>query len=338
MLGHVFLHALKESIIILPFLFVVYVLIEFIEQKYVFGLKIKRVMRGKLSPVIGAGVGLVPQCGFSVMATNLYLTKNITLGTLVAVFIATSDEAIPILISNFESAGDLLPILGIKLAFAIIAGYFTDFVTAKYQKKDYLAYMEKQSLNLATKHHKNESLEHNNHTHENLEHNHHVHGHEEVIKHDEEIVGCCNHKIKKETTKEEGKAEWVKNMLLHPLIHSLKVFAFILIITFIFGLLIEWIGEAVLMSFFARTSWYQPFLTGLIGLIPNCASSVLVTQMYVLGGISMGACITGLSVNSGIAVAVLFKKSTNKLGVVLLMLCIYLASVILGIGLTLLKL
>jgi hypothetical protein len=329
LLIHVFLHALKDSLIILPFLFVVYVLIEFIEQKYVFGLKVKRVLRGKLSPVIGAGVGLIPQCGFSVMATNLFLTKNITLGTLVAVFIATSDEAIPILISNFESIGALLPILGIKLAFAIIAGYFTDLVTAKYQKKDYLAYMEKQTLALESK--QNEHTE--------IEHDHHGHSHEEAIKHDEEeIIGCCNHKIKAESTKQVGKTEWAKTMLLHPLIHSLKVFAFILIITFLFGLLIEWIGEAVLMSFLARTSWYQPLLIGLIGLIPNCASSVIITQMYVLGGIGMGACITGLCVNSGIAVAVLFKKSTNKLGVLLLMLCIYVASVLLGMGLNLLNL
>lgn len=318
MLIDVLLDALKDSALILPFLFVVYVLIEFIEQKYIFGTKVKKVLRGKLSPIIGAGVGVIPQCGFSVMATNLYITKNITLGTLVAVFIATSDEAIPILISNFESAGDLLPILGIKLAFAIIAGYFTDFVTKKYQKKAYLEFLEKHT------------------PHSEIEEEHeHEHINEQKK---EEMIGCCNHKISSEDNKKIGKAEWTKTFLLHPLIHSLKIFAFIFIINLIFGLIIEWIGEAALMSFLSRTSWYQPFLTGLIGLIPNCASSVIITQMYVLGGISMGACITGLSVNSGIAVAVLFKKSENKLGVLLLMLCIYASSVLLGIGLTLLNL
>jgi len=318
LLGHVFLHALKESLIILPFLFVVYIIIEFIEQKYIFGVKAKRLLKGKFAPIFGAGVGLVPQCGFSVMATNLYLTKNITLGTLVAVFIATSDEAIPILISNFDSAGDILPILGIKLVFAIAAGYFTDFITIKQQKKDYLVYVANQN---ALVDHKQDKKD---------EHNHLMHSQEVAIKHKEEIIGCCNHKISPENNKKTG-SDWIKSLVLHPLVHALKVFVFILLVTFIFGLLIEWIGEANLMSFLSQTSWYQPFLVGIVGLIPNCASSVIITQMYVLGGISMGACITGLSVNSGIAAAVLFKKSSNKLGVLLLMLCIYIASVILGI-------
>lgn len=320
MLKHIFLHAIKDSLIILPFLFVVYILIEFIEQRYVFGLKAKKALRGKLAPMIGAGVGIIPQCGFSVMATNLYLTKNITLGTLVAVIIATSDEAIPILISNFESASSLLPILGIKLAFAIIVGYLTDFITAKYQKKNYIDYFKKQELMIESE---------DEHTHSQVEHQENK---------SEEMVGCCNHKIKSDDHKKIGNKEWAKTFLLHPLIHSLKILFFIFIITFLFGLLIEGIGEAKLMSFLSRASWYQPFLTGLIGLIPNCASSVIITQMYVLGGISMGACITGLCVNSGIAVAVLFKKSPNKLGVLLLMLCLYVASVLLGLGLTLLKL
>ena len=94
----VIIDSLIDSAKVLPFLFVVYVLIEVIEKKLMFASKAKRLLRGKYAPLIGVGMGLIPQCGFSVMATNLYLSKNITVGTLLAVFIATSDEAIPILI------------------------------------------------------------------------------------------------------------------------------------------------------------------------------------------------------------------------------------------------
>ncbi|HOO22793.1 MAG TPA: putative manganese transporter [Clostridia bacterium] len=312
MLIGVLLDALKDSALILPFLFVVYVLIEFIEQRYIFGLKVKKVLKGKAAPLIGAGAGLVPQCGFSVMAANLFLSGNITLGTLVAVIIATSDEAIPILISNFNRAGDLLPILGIKLLFAIAAGFFADFLANKVFKKDVCDLMSEPKV-------KEEVYP---------DEDDHDHGHKEE---EEEIEGCCHHKIKEKDSARIGKAEWAKTFLLHPLIHSLKIFAFIFLINFAFGLLLGYIGEAALMSFLSRTSWYQPILAGLIGLIPNCASSVIIAQMYVLGGLSMGACITGLSVNSGIAFAVLFRKSKNKAAVLVLLLSIYIVSVLLGI-------
>lgn len=303
--------ALKDSALILPFLFAVYVLIELIENKYNFGIKIKRVLKGKFAPVLGAGVGIIPQCGFSVMATDLYLSKNVSLGTLVAIYIATSDEAIPILLTDYKSAINLLPILAIKLIFAILMGYFTDFMTKKYQIREYKKYMEIHNKSFL-----------DNKIPENFGRN----------------KGCCDHVLAMEKNDRIKNSEWAKEYILNPLIHSFKIFLFIFLVNFIFGYMLIAIGENRIMGFLSRMSWYQPIFSGLIGLIPNCASSVIITQLYVLGGMSGGALITGLCVNSGIATAVLIRKSENKAKSLLLILYIYLASVVLGFILTLLNL
>jgi hypothetical protein len=330
----VLLDALEDSILIIPFLFVVYLLIEIIEKKYIFAVRLRKIFRSKYSPVIGASVGLIPQCGFSVMATNLYLSKNTTLGTLVAIYIATSDEAIPILLSNFSSAMDLLPILGIKIVFAITMGFLTDLVTKKYQNENYKNYMAEKQKNIDLLDDPKGQISDDF----NIDSSGTAaveSGKEDIA--NEEIIGCFNHVIKPIENRQLSRKEFISTYFQYPIQHTLKIFTFILIINLLFNLLIYFIGEANLMSFLYRMSWYQPFLVGLVGLIPNCAASVIVTQMYVVGGITMGACITGLCVNSGVAVAVLFRKSNNKVGCVLLMAVIYLASVILGILLTFLN-
>ena len=333
--------ALKDALLVLPFLFVVYLLIEFIEQKWMFAGRAKRLLRGKLAPLIGTGMGLIPQCGFSVMATNLYLSNNLTIGTLIAVFISTSDEAIPIMLGSGANAWKILPILGVKVVFALFMGYMLDLV---FRKKN----AERLSLGEETRRQKMEMHEHAHEAKEEVydpatkstisvepePHDHdHDHEHEDDDLDDHETeMGCCHHKLE-HTGKLRGK-DAVKAYLLHPFVHSLKVFAYILLINVAFGTLLYFVGEEKIAAFLEASGFWQPFVAGLVGLIPNCAASVIVAQLYALGGLTFGSCVTGLSVNAGIALALLFRKGKNWKESLLIVAILYLSGVVLGIALT----
>lgn len=329
--------ALKDALLVLPFLFVVYLLIEFIEQKLMFASKAKRMLRGKYAPLIGTGMGLIPQCGFSVMATNLYLSNNLTIGTLIAVFISTSDEAIPILLGTGANAWKLLPILGVKVVFALIMGYTLDFVFRK-KNAERLSLGEDLRRKKAEEHAHDEAKEEvydpatkSTIVVESEEHEHdHEHDHDDD-EHEVEM-GCCHHKLE-HNEKLKGK-EAVKAYLVHPLIHSLKVFAYILLINIAFGTLLYFVGEEKISAFLESSGFWQPFVAGLVGLIPNCAASVIVAQLYALGGLTFGSCVTGLSVNAGIALALLFRKGKNIKESLLIVSILYLSGVILGVALT----
>jgi len=299
-LTDVIIDALVDSAKVLPFLFAVYLLIEIVEKKLMFASKAKALLRGKYAPLIGVGMGLIPQCGFSVMATNLYISRNITVGTLIAVFIATSDEAIPILISNPATAWKLFPMLCVKVVYALMIGYLLDFIFRKRNAEIFRIADEKR--------------EHGKEPHE----------------HKEEEVGCCHHDLKKDTGVRDKK-DILKDYLFHPLVHSIKVFLYILIINFAFGTLIYFVGQEKITMFLAQSGWYQPFIAGIVGLIPNCAASVIISQLYVLGGISFGSCVTGLSVNAGIAVALLFRKNNNIKDSLFILGVLYLSGVVLGL-------
>jgi len=284
------LHALKHSAILIPFLFVSYVLIEFIENA--FSKKVyNKFFNGKAAPLIGAGIGIVPQCGFSVVATDLYAKKKISVGTLIAIFIATSDEAIPILLSNLADVNNvykLFALIGVKFVTGVIFGYFIDFIVKRI--------CNKQSLKQTETVHQNITIaESEPDDHPNAEKDHE----------DSHHKGCCGHEI------EEEKEHPAKQYLLHPLIHTLKVFAYILAVNVIFELLIHFVGEDALATFLQSSYYFTPLFACLIGLIPNCAASVVLTNLLIVGGLNFSACIAGLIVNAGIAYMVLFKHNKN---------------------------
>lgn len=265
---HILLHSLKESANVLIIALVLYIIISFIEEHIAKGLAKKN----KFSPVVASFLGLIPQCGFSVVASDLYLKRHITMGTLIALFIACSDEAIPILLAN-PSKDTLLSvgvILGIKFVVGFITGYIVDFFYTK------------------SKHDVDEHLDH-------------CHHHQE-----EENVGCCHHVIggKKSDTP-------IYKHVIHPLIHSLKIFLYVLVITLIFNIIIHFIGEDTLASFLKLNRYISPLIASLIGVIPNCAASVVITNVYLLGGMPLGACISGLCMNAGLGLVFLFKKKSN---------------------------
>ena len=293
---HVLLHSLIDTAKLLPILFVVYFLIEFLEYKNVFRFEKSKLLNGKASPAFGALVGSAPQCGFSVISAELFSERKISIGALVAVFIATSDEALPIMISNYKSIPALLCLLLSKIIFGIIVGYITMLLHWKLFKSTSQTHSKKE-------HHDDDHEKENEH-------------------HEEHLHACCHHDLK------ENKFNWK-----HPLIHCLKIFIYIYVINVIFGTIIMLIGEDKLVAFLNSSSIFQPILSVAIGLIPNCVSSVVITELYLMGGLSFGSIVAGLSVNAGLGLIVLLKENKNKKENLFIILSLIISSLIIGYGL-----
>ena len=273
---HVLLHTLIDTIKLLPFLFLAYLVIELIEQKA--GDKTTKLIKsaGKFGPVLGSLLGVVPQCGFSAAASNLYAGKIITMGTLIAIFLSTSDEMLPILISEAVPASTIVMILGIKVVIAITVGMIVDLIFRKKQNDE-------------TK--------------------------EEIHKLcDEEHCHCEEHGIFRSS-----------------IIHTLQIFAYILIISFVLNLIIHFVGEETIAKLVLNVPVLGPVISSLVGLIPNCASSVILTQVYLENIISIGSMIAGLLVNSGIGILILFRVNKSKKENFTILGILYLVGVISGI-------
>ena len=231
---------------------------EYIEHKT--SNKVKDVIKksGKFGPVLGAIVGVFPQCGFSVSATNLYAGRVITLGTLISVYLATSDEMLPILLTEAVPAGTIFTILGIKLVLGIVAGFIIDFVIRMFRK-------------------------------------------EKVEEQEEKIEEICEHE---HCHCEEG-------IVTSAIKHTLNITIFIFFITLVLNGIIAYIGEDTIAHFISKNVILGPIVAGLIGLIPNCASSVILTELFISNVISMPVLISGVAVNAGVGLLVLFKTNKN---------------------------
>ncbi len=253
-MGEVLLDSIIDCIKLVPFLFITYLIMEYIEHKTKDKTKEAIKKSGKYGPFIGSILGIFPQCGFSVSATNLYAARVITLGTLISVYLSTSDEMLPIFLSEAVPISKILSILGIKLIVGMIAGFIIDLVMRL----------------------KNKDLE------------------------DEKIIDLCE--------KEHCHCE--HGIVKSALKHTLSISIFILIVTIVINLVIYLIGEETIEGFLQNQPILGPILAGIIGLIPNCAASVILTQMYLENVISVATLISGLLVGTGVGLAVLFK--TNK--------------------------
>ena len=302
------LDALLDTLKLVPWLLVMHVAIEVFEYHAVSKIKLHKVLRGPLAPLIGGVCGILPQCGFGVVAADLYSRKSIRLGTLMAVFIATSDEAIPILLSapSAQTMTKLGVLLGVKLAAALLVGYSLNFIL---RKRELTAVNESDAVIRGCHHH------------ELGEHTHESHGHA----HATDLVAQADESHAEQTSeapaqseptaqspkeeKSSGKKFDFKCFVLHPLLHTLTVAAYILAVNALFAVLLYFVGEARLADFLTAAKFYQPFLAGLVGLIPNCASSVILAQMFARGTVTLGAAFAGLSVNAGLGLAVLLRKN-----------------------------
>ena len=297
---HVLKHALIDTLKIAPILLVVYFLIEFLEYKRLMQFQNSKMLKGKSSPVFGSLFGSLPQCGFSVISTDLFTKGFVSIGALLAVYIATSDEALPIMLSHKEGWLPLLALILCKIALGIIIGYLAMWLYPKIFKPKHA------HKTVESKHHKHSSHEH---AHENEHH--------EKISVDH--IGCCNHDL------ESTKFDWK-----HPLLHCLKILLFILAINVLFGVVVEWIGENKLTNFLSQSRLLQPIFAVLIGLIPNCASSVVITELYLLGGLSFGAILAGLCVNAGLGLMVLLKQDKNIKEILFILTMLIIPSLIAG--------
>ena len=249
---HILKHSVLDSIKLIPFLFIAFLIIEWVEHKL--SKKSQEIIAksGKFGPLIGSLLGLIPQCGFSVVATNLYVTRILSLGTLIAIYLSTSDEMLPILLSEKATIETIMLFLGSKFLIGMIAGFAIDLI---FKKKETISY--------------------------------------EIC--EDEHCGC-NHE---------------HNLIKSSLIHTLKTFLFIFIATLIINIIFEFLGEEYLSKLFLKNTILAPFITSLIGFIPNCGSSVLITELYLSGAITFASSLSGLLTGSGIAILVLFKSNKN---------------------------
>ena len=254
-----FIDILKDTTIdtvkLIPFLFLTYLAMEYLENKA--GQKTVRMLlgAGKKGPVIGGILGVVPQCGFSAAAANLYSGGVITVGTMIAVFLSTSDEMLPILISSSVGITRILHLLLVKAGIAMISGIAIDLVIRDCRKT--------------------------------AEEKHHHHNH-------------------------EGEQGCEERLALAALRHTMEVFIYIAGISFLLNLGIAIIGEDTLAGFFTSIPVLGEFLAALVGLIPNCASSVVITELYLSGVIGAGAMMSGLLVNAGVGILVLLRIDHDR--------------------------
>lgn len=249
----VIIDTLIDSAKLVPFLFVTFLIIELLEHK--FSKKTKELVSksGNVGPILGGFLGIFPQCGFSVMATNLYITRIITLGTLISIYLSTSDEMLPILLSRNTDINIIVKILLIKVIIGVICGIVIDFILRKKNKSKKTNY--------------------------------------EIC---EEEHCHCKDGILKSTLK-----------------HTINTLLFVMLVSFILNNLFAFVGEDYLSHVFLKNSLFGPFITSLIGLIPNCGSSIIITELYLSDAISFGSAMSGLLTGSGVALLVLFKYNKS---------------------------
>ena len=248
---HTLEHAFLDTIKILPFLYLSYLVLDIIEKRSS-TYQLNYLFLKNLGPVFGALLGCIPQCGFSIIAASLFAQNGITAGTLVACFISTSDEALPMFLSNPSEYKNLGYLILCKVLIAIVAGYILDFIIRK-----------------------------------------------DINEEDDfeiEVEGIC---------------DCSTNSFINAGYKALRTILYIFIINLILGLIIHFVGEDVLVSTLNVNTFIQPFISTILGFIPNCAISVLLVQLYMVGGLTFGSMIAGLCSGAGMGVAILFKNNKN---------------------------
>ena len=300
-------HAFFDTLPLLPWLLLIYVVIELLENKT--NLASNNRLGGKLGPVIGSATGLIPQCGFSVMAAKLFEQKYITLGTLLAIFLSTSDEAFIIMLSSGgDGAASVLPMIAVKILVGVAVGYAVDGFMKLIGRGQVC--VQSKSIETVTGGKAPETVRDIF-----------------MMRYFEDMsveAGCsCGREH------EEGKP--FVTYVLNPVLHALKIALLIFLFNFALTLIINLVGRDNFIGFMENNLLLQPFLVSAVGLIPNCASSVVITSAYLEGGISFGSCVAGLCANAGLGFVVLLKNTRRwKRNLLLIGFC-YLVAVVVGL-------
>lgn len=265
---------LIDTLKLLPYLFITFVILELIEHKL--SKKNQKILtkNKKYGPLVGGILGALPQCGFSSMAANLFSARVITMGTLIAVFLSTSDEMLPIMISEKVDIMILLKVLSFKVVVGIIIGFIIDLVYRKEVSK------------------KNEI--------------------KEICDHDH----CsCDH----------------DGIIVSSLKHTLKIGLFVLLANLIINVIIFEVGEENVSNILLHNNILTYFLSSLVGLIPNCAGSVIITELYLAKMITVGTMLAGLLTGSGLGILLLFRTNKNMKENITVLSIIYFVGVIIGL-------
>ena len=273
----IILDTLMDGIRLLPFLFVTYLVMEYIEHKMSAGARRVVQTSGKFGPLIGSIAGIFPQCGFSAAAASLYAGRVITRGTLIAIFLSTSDEMLPVFISRQVPVRVILSVLGMKVVIGMAAGFLVDLLFSVLKKQP------EQEMDI----------------HHMCEHDH---------------CHC-----------EDG-------ILKSALVHTAQIFFFIILVSFILNLVIDGVGEESLTEIILNQPLIGSLLSGAVGLIPNCAASVVITQLYLDGAMSLGAMMSGLLVGAGVGLIVLFRTNDSLKENLTMTGILYVIGVVAGIG------
>lgn len=278
-LAHAALHAGEETLRLLPFLYLSYLLMEWLEHKA--GARVEALIcrAGRIGPLFGGALGILPQCGFSAAAAGLYAGRIITVGTLVAVFLSTSDEMLPILLSGGLPLPSVLALVAIKAGIGIAVGFALDLFFSV------------------------------------APHESHAHVHEGVD----------------ELCREEGCDCHGKSPFLSALIHAARVALFVLLASFLLGFAIELLGEEKIGLLVRDIPVVGVLLSTLVGLIPSCASSVILSRLYLSGAISVGALLSGLLIGAGAGWLVLFRARRDWKKNLSVALFLYVVSVAFGL-------
>ena len=279
----IILDTLIDTLKILPFLFLAFLLIEYVEHKL--NKKSKKIIEksGELGPLLGSVLGIFPQCGFSVLATNLYITRIISLGTLISIYLSTSDEMLPILITQKANFSVIFELLLIKFFIGMTAGFIIDLVLRKRTKKK----LKREDYSIC--------------------HDEHCHCEKE-------------------------------NIFKAALTHTLKTIFFIMIVSFVLNIIMQYLGNEYIEKIFMKNSIFSPFISSVVGLIPNCSASVILTELYLRGAINLSSAVSGLLTGSGVALLVLFKSNRNIRENLMILSLIYLIGAFSGIVIELIEL
>ena len=263
-----FLDVFKDSAVdcmkMLPFLFLAFYLLEVVEQHASDRMTVMLGRSGGLGPLIGSLLGSVPQCGFSIMASDFFASGVISMGTLLAVYLSTSDEAIIILLTDPEHAKDILFLVLTKIIIGTLGGYIVLFVERRFFKRDPVKARKAAEI------------------------------------------------IRRRTGSDAAAVKpGFRDLLIPAWNHTKEVFVYLFIFTFLIGFMMEAFGNSVIESIFLSGSAFQPLVASVIGLIPNCAASIMLTQLYMDGVLSFGSAVAGLCSSAGLGLLVLFRMNRS---------------------------
>lgn len=293
-LQHTLEHSVSDTLYLIPFLFLTYMAMEWLEHRTAGKTQEAIQHAGAAGPIVGAVLGVVPQCGFSAAAATLYAGRVVTLGTLFAVFLSTSDEMLPIFIAEQVPVETIAKILGAKLLIGMIMGFIVDTVLR-------LARRDKQKLRI-------HELCEQDRCHCNNECTTCESNPELVYQHHDDCAAGCSHEHHAHEHDHDHSHGW-KSILKSALIHTVQVGVFVFLITLVLNYVLEVVGEDALASFLGSNTVLSVLASALVGLIPNCAASVAIAQLYLEGVLGAGAMMAGLLVSAGVGLLVLLRAN-----------------------------